>query len=335
MSALTAWPVRSPQWMLTYSGTDITSDISRMVTEVRYTDFLGGRASEVEVAIDDGAKRWQGPWYPSLGAKVSLFIGYGGETLMPCGDFEIDQIELDGPPDAFRLRCLSAYVTPAMRTRTSRAYENQSLLGIAGAIARRYGLTVVGATDPGNLAFTRVTQKNETDLAFLKRLAAAYDYCFSVRGGQLVFYARSALEAQAPVMTIARRDTERFSFENLTRATYQGAQVAYQDPSSKQLLIGSAQAATIPAGDTLKLSPRVENQRQAVLRAGAELAHSNRRFLSARILTPGTTALLAGNTIALSGWGAFDAAYLIESAHHRLSRAAGYTTEIEVRRVDY
>lgn len=45
MSASIAYPVRSPSWVLTYQGVNITTDISRMVLSIEYVDELGGRAS--------------------------------------------------------------------------------------------------------------------------------------------------------------------------------------------------------------------------------------------------------------------------------------------------
>jgi phage protein D len=48
---------------------------------------------------------------------------------------------------------------------------------------------------------------------------------------------------------------------------------------------------------------------------------------------PGNAGLVAGNNVQLSGWGALDGKYLIETAQHRLGRAAGYSTSIAARRV--
>jgi Bacteriophage probable baseplate hub protein len=334
MSAAVGYPVRSPRWILNYAGRDISADISRMVISIAYHDYLASRAGEIEVELEDRARRWQGPWYPALGDRLNLLIGYSGEPLLPCGDFEIDQLELDGPPDVFRLRCLAAYITPAMRTPNSVAYENQSLLQIASTVASKYQLTVVGVADPLNPLFARVTQNRESDLAFLRRLATAHGYDFTVRGSELVFYSRSALEAQPPLMTVTRGGVERFAFENRTRQVYKAAQVVYQDPASRRLIAQTVTAANIPTGDTCKLTTRCEDTQQATLKAQAALHNGNSWFTHARLTMPGTTELSAGNTIALAGWSSFDGVYLIEAAQHLLNRRSGYSTEAEVRRVN-
>ncbi|MGH7906058.1 MAG: phage protein D, partial [Candidatus Binataceae bacterium] len=42
---------------------------------------------------------------------------------------------------------------------------------------------------------------------------------------------------------------------------------------------------------------------------------------------PGTTAVAAGSAITISGFGAYDGKYLIQSARHQLTRMRGYVTE--------
>ncbi|HVA80976.1 MAG TPA: hypothetical protein VNF29_08625 [Candidatus Binataceae bacterium] len=300
---------------------------------ITYIDRLGGASGELCVEVEDHMQRWQGPWYPALGDNLDVSIGYRGGQLLECGAFQVDDLELQGPPDVFRLRCLAAYITPAMRTRTSAAYEGQTLLGIAGTIAGKYGMALVSAPGLVDVRFGRVTQRDESDLAFLARLATEFDYDFTVRGGQMVFYSRTALEGGPAVATIVRTAVERFEFRNRTHRVYSLASAAYFNPSAKQLIAQSTSAVpAMPSGDTLKIIARCENATQAGLRAAAGLHRYNRFFICARLLSPGNPALVAGSNVWLSGWGTFDGLYLIETARHRVSRAGGYTTELETRR---
>ncbi|MBF6569060.1 MAG: hypothetical protein IVW54_09305 [Candidatus Binataceae bacterium] len=333
MNAAVAYPVPSPNWILTYTGQNITADISSMVLSISYIDHLSSRAGELEILVEDSSRQWQGAWYPALGDEVNLLIGYRNAPLLPCGDFEIDQLELDGPPDSFRMRCLSAYITPAMRTRNTFIYENQSLLAIAATVAQKYQLQVVGIADAINPVFSRIVQKHESDVEFLNRIAREHDYDFTVRGSQLIFYFRAALAAEVPQITLTRSDVERFSFQNRTRHIYKAAQLNYFDPDTRQLISQSAEAAGIPTGDTIKLVARCDNGQQALLKAQAALDEANSSFIHATFLLPGNTALSAGNTVALSGWGSFDGRYLAVQTEHLLNRKSGYTTKLIMRRV--
>ena len=336
MAASASYIVRSPQWIFSYLGVNVTADVSEMVLAIRYVDRLDGASGELEVELEDSTKRWQGPWYPTLGDIVGLQIGYSGEALLDCGEFQIDELQLDGPPDVMRLRCLAAYITPAMRTANTVAYENMGIVEIAAQIAAKYGLTLVAASSESqnDLVFARITQRRETDLEFLKRLAREHNFDFSVRAGQLIFYERPALESAPAVDAITRPDTVRFSFRNRTRRIYEGAEFSYFDPDTKQLISQSVAAdASAPTGDTLKIVARCENVQQAGVKAEALLHLHNMVLVDASLDGPGNAVLVAGNNVQLSGWGALDGRYLIETAQHHLARARGYTTSIAARRV--
>ena len=245
MTAAIAYPVRSPNWMLSYSGINITADISRMVLSIKYVDELGGRSGELEIELEDRDRRWQGGWFPQQGDVVGLLIGYTGELLLQCGDFQIDDLEIEGPPDVFHLRCLPAWITPSLRTCNSLGYENQTLLQIATTIAGRHGMTVVGAPNQVDVSYLRITQKQESDLEFLRRVAIEHDYDFTIRGAQLVFYSRTLLESQPAALTLHRNAVERFSFVAKTHRIYKQAQTAYFDPQSKQLYSQTAEASFV------------------------------------------------------------------------------------------
>jgi phage protein D len=334
MTAAIAYSVRSPNWILTYQGVNITADISHVVLSISYVDELGGRSGELEIEIEDRERRWQGPWFPQQGDVVSLWIGYRGELMLPCGDFQVDDLELEGPPDVFHLRCLPAWITPSLRTSNSFGYENQTLLQIANTIAARHGMAVVGAPSQLDVSYLRITQKKETDLEFLHRVAIEHNYDFTIRGAQLVFYSRTELEAQPAALTLSRKAVERFSFISKTHQIYKQAQAAYFDPYGKQLYAQTALTNPVVAtGDILKVVARCENGQQALDRASAALPETNRLLVTCRLVTPGTTLLVAGNNVALSGWNVMDGTYMTERARHHLSRVTGYVTEADLSMV--
>lgn len=363
-------PIRHPAFTLTYAGQNITTDITAMVIELTYSDTSGaytrgrGRhhhkeADEIEVTLEDRDRRWQGSWYPQQGDTVSLQMGYETEPYLNCGTFQVDELELTGPPDTFHIKCISAAITPSLRTKRSFAYENVTLLDVANVVAARNGLTVVNAQQTQNISWQRITQHHETDLAFLRRLALAHNYDFTVRNNQLVFYDRTTLEQSAPVLTVLRTQTKAFEFRDKTQAVYEQAQVAYQNPQQKALLtaLSSTPSGDIflnpqdvaaneafpgtsldvftlkSVGDNLFIPMRVENQQQAKLKADSALHDANMLQITGRLELEGTTLLVAGVNITISGFKNFDGNYHITASTHRLDRSTGYSTEIEVRQL--
>ena len=334
MGAAIAYPVKSQHWILTYQGMNITADISGMVLSIRYLDELGGRSGELDIELEDRERRWQGGWFPQQGDRATLLIGYAGEPLLPCGDFQVDELTLEGPPDVFHLRCLPAWITPSLRTRNSFGYENQTPLQVGAAVAARHGMVLVGVPSAQQPAYQRITQNAETDLHFLRRLAIEHNYDFTVRGTQLIFYSRTALESQPPVLTLSRQNVTAFRFAARTYRTYRQAQAAYFDSGTKQLYSQTAFASpAVASGDVLKLVRRCENGQQALERAASSLHEENRLLTTAHIAAPGTPLMVAGNIVALSGWKVMDGNYIVERAAHTLSRDSGYVTEADLRKV--
>lgn len=220
-----------PIWVISYEGEEISSSIAPMVTGVSYTDHVHGKSDEVELVVEDGDRRWRNLWYPSEGDRIDLKIGWEGQPLLNCGQFEIDEIETQHSPRAATIRGLAVPISAPLRTAVSTAYEDTTLREIVESIASARGLTVVGTIE--EIPFRRVTQAHETDVGFLRRLAERFGYAFSVRGEQLVFYRLLDLEAEDPVLTIGESDLLPGSvFRGKAQDTYAACELTYFDPET-------------------------------------------------------------------------------------------------------
>jgi hypothetical protein len=298
-----------------------------MTTLIEWSDRLGGAAGAIRLGFEDTSGVWRSSWYPTTGSVVSLKLGYSSSVAVDCGDFEIDEVELESAPDRIEIRAISAIITDAIRTANTAAFESTTVAGVANAIAQKYGLEFISAQSPTDVFFKRITQRYETDLQFLDRLAREFGYEFTIRGRQMVFYSRAALESVGAAVRIKRIETLRAAITDRTRRVYSSSSVAYQNGDLKTLFSGFA-AASEATADTLKIVTRCENAAQASARALASLRRQNARSRTVWLEVPGNPAIVAGIVIALNGWGVFDANYLVESATHRITPHSGYTTTV-------
>lgn len=327
--------VPTPKVVVVYAGKDITRDVSLSLVEVNYSDFMAGESDSVELVLEDVDRRWQNAWYPQHGDAVSVQLGYDDGPLLSCGDFEVDEVELDGPPDVVRIKALAAGVKRSVRTRNGRAYEDTTLADIAATIARRNKMELVGEIEP--VKISRITQVYETDLAFLVRVSEQFGYSFSVRGSKLCFFKRSALKGAQAALTVDRTGVSRYRFRDKVHGVATAATVAYHDPHAKRTRKHQVKdvqgAVSRHSADTLKLNVRAENDQQAQLKAGAALDRANEDQTGASLTMFGTVKLVAGVNVQLTGFGRMDGKYTVTQSRHRFARSSGYTTEVDVKRV--
>ncbi|EED7274011.1 phage late control D family protein [Salmonella enterica subsp. salamae] len=344
MAAVTGMtaPVPQPAYRLVYNRKDITHDVSVYVTSVSYTDRLSGESDEIQVDLEDSEGRWWDAWYPGKGDTLTLQMGYAGEPLRECGTFSIDEIELSGPPDSVSLRGLATSVTVAMRTKVSRGFENTTLAAIAQRIAGKHRLQLQGQIEP--LTLDRVTQYDETDLAFLKRLARDYGYLVKVTHTHVIFSSLDKLRDAPPTFTFTRPDISRYSLRDTINRIYKGAKHRSQNSRTKQVVtyqadggestttVSTATRGKNTSADTLTLSGRSGNQGTAARRTRAALNLKNQYQKVATLSMAGNIRLRAGHNVTLTGFGASDGKWLTGSVRHSMTRSCGYTMDVEVAR---
>ncbi|EBX7334615.1 phage protein D [Salmonella enterica subsp. enterica serovar Sandiego] len=335
-------PVPQPAYRLVYNQKDITHDVSVYVTSVSYTDKLSGESDEIQVDLEDSEGRWRDAWYPGKGDTLTLMMGYAGEPLRECGTFSIDEIELSGPPDSVSLRGLATSVTVAMRTKISRGFENTTLAAIAQRIAGKHHLQLQGQIEP--LMLDRVTQYDETDLAFLKRLARDYGYLVKVTHTHVIFSSLDKLRDTASAFTFTRPDIIRYSLRDTINRIYKNAKHRNQNSRTKRVVTyqadGEESATTVSttmrgqntSADTLTLSGRTGSQGVASRRTHAALSLKNQYQKVATLSMEGNIRLRAGHNVTLTGFGVSDGKWLTGSVRHSMTRSGGYIMDVEVAR---
>lgn len=326
-------PVKKPVWHLILQGKDITERITPYVLSCTYTDPLEGEAAEIDITLEDKDDWWKDAWLPQKGDTVSLALGYEGERLLECGEFQLDELEFSGPPDTVTIRSMAAPVKPELRTARSFAYENTTLAAVAQKVARRHGLIIVGTVP--DVQLQRITQHKETDLTFLRRIAGEYGYVFSLRGKKLVWHDQEILDGVAPVITVTRKMLAgSYSFRTKSARIYRGVRVTYWNAKLKKdvtstITIAQPGVKWGGSGDVLTLVERCQSRAQAKLKAKAALRRANGRQTEGSITVYGTRLLIAGANLQTDGWGKLDNTYQVVKSIHRIDRSGGYKTTAE------
>jgi hypothetical protein len=317
-----------PTYKIEYNNKNITKDVSDYVLSIEYSDYEHGQSDEITITFEDSESLWNGAWIPSKGDALRLCVGYVGEQMLNCGAFEIDEIEYNAPPDTVIVKALATGIKKSFRQPNSVGYENKTLQQIASEVAKRHNLTLVGEIE--NIKVERITQNQERDLSFLKRLAEQYGYIFKIADGNLVFYKTEKLISAKSAKILYKTDLSSISLREKTSHAYKSVSVTYKNPKTGKIVSATAKNDKCVKGDTLKLDSRCENKQQALVKANAALQKGN-YTIEGTLNLPGNPFLVAGLNVEVKDIGHFSGKYHIVEAHHIIDKTSGYATSLEVK----
>lgn len=265
----------------------------------------------------------------------------GKDSVLECGDFELDTVDYSGPPDSLTLKATSLPFRSAIRqTKRSKAWAGYHLSGIAREIAQKNGMAYLydSATDP---EINRAEQANQSDISFLSALCSRYGISIKASGRLLVLYDAAKQEAKNAVKTITKGKSGGYLQYKLRSGSadteYNCCHVKYTNPATGSVIEYSytPESETKKSSDevkTLEITSKVHSIAEAKALAEKMLRLQNKYAYSADFTFPGDPLLCAGCTVLLKGWGLFDGKYSISQAKHSIGRS-GYTTATKLRKI--
>lgn len=213
----------APAYMLTLEREDITQNFSDRLIGLTMTDNRGFEADQLDIVLDDTDGLVE---LPPRGASLTLWLGWQGSALINKGSFTVDEIEHRGAPDTLTIRGRSADFRGSLNSRREQSWHDTTLGVIVETIAQRNKLTASVADALKAIAIPHIDQTQESDAAFLSRLAERNGASVSVKAGKLLFLkAGSAMTASGkpiPQMAVERGDGDRHQFAIADREAYTG-----------------------------------------------------------------------------------------------------------------
>lgn len=278
------------------------------------------------------------------GAEISAVIiqknweSDGKDRVLDCGTFQIDKVDGSGPPAKVTIKAGSIPYTSTIRTqKKTKAWEKISLSAIANEIAEKNGMKCMFEST-FNPFYDRKEQFQESDIIFLQRLSKNAGVSLKVTAKIIVLFDAAEYEKKDTIRVIERgtSDVLRFSFGTSFHDTaYSSCRVKYTDSQTKQTFeatFNAPDADTNGSGQVLEVNEKVSSNAEAKTLAEKRLREKNQQEYNASFDLVGDVRLVAGVTVKIVGYGAFDGKYIIESASHSVS-SSGYKTSIKLRRV--
>lgn len=332
---------RRTETIVEFEGVNISKDINKDLLSITYTDNEEDKADDIQLSISDTEGHWI-KWLAqkSKGATIRVLImqknwhSDGKSKLLDCGTFELDTIDVSGPPTLINLKGTSIPYKSTLRSqKKSRAWENTGLKNIGEDISKKNGLKCF-FDSKHNPRYARKEQVNQSDIAFLKTLCKSAGVSLKVASNAVIMFDAAEYESKDAVRSIqnGKSDVLSYSFStSFNDAAYDKSHVVYTKPNGKKIEYTYKPRRPPGSGQTLEIREKVKDREEARQLAMKRLREKNKKEFTASFTLVGDVNLVAGVTVKVAGYGAFDGKYIVESAAH--SPIGGYTTNIKLRKV--
>ncbi|MDD3669547.1 MAG: contractile injection system protein, VgrG/Pvc8 family [Alphaproteobacteria bacterium] len=321
----------TPNFKILADKTDITDLLNGRLLSLAITDEIGLASDSLTLELDDRDSVLE---IPPRGAEMEAFLGYGERYSM--GKFIVDEAEIKSPPATLTItarasnsgfRDMGAFKSPR-----SYSWQEYTLLGIVQTIAKRYGLAESVADEYRKILVKHLDQTDESDCAFIQRLAADYGASVKIAGGRLLFIEPLSGKfpdgTPMPAIPIKTEEICGYQMRLAERGKYEKVVAKYYDfdlAEEQKVSAGSGSPA-------FTLRDTFTSRSQAMARAKQKLAEiaSGTRTLSLDLI--GNPLLSAESVVELPNLRPEIAGrWVVKSARHTLS-ASGYKTTIEATR---
>lgn len=277
------------------------------------------------------------------GTKISASIvlknanNDGKDEVLDCGLFELDSIDMQGPPSTLTIKGTSlSYSSTIRQTLKSKSWENITLSAIAKEIANANGMSTLFES-ANNPKYSRVEQYKMSDIAFLQKLCHDAGCSLKATNNIIVIFDQAEYESKTAVKTIrfgAEGGYTKYKLSTKENSCYTSCRV-YCTTSSGAVISATEYASNYREGSDGQQCLEV-NQKVSSIAEAQQLAHKylrlhNKFETQATFTFPGNPALVAGSTMVLENFGMWDGVYIIRQAKHTVS-SSGYTTEVTLRK---
>ncbi len=321
----------TPQYQITVNNADITKQINTRLLSVNVTDEIGIVSDTLSICLDNRNGVLE---IPPCGATITLSMGY--EELYPMGTFIVDEIEISSPPSAMTITARASDPTTgsisSFNACTSRSWEQQTISAIVQEIASIYGMESETAPQYGNILINTIEQTDESDCAFLQRLATEYGGAIKIAGSKILliepFSGKFPNGTSMPVIKIKESEIISFKMRISQRNAYGSVSAKYYD-------FDAATEQEITVGDkspVYTIRDIYSSAQQAQLSAQTKLNEIITGSYSLSLEIIGNALLGAESVVDISTrYDEIRGRWVIKSARHCLSNS-GYKTSLELNK---
>lgn len=220
----------TPVAKLTINGKPFNTDALSRIISISLTDKSGFEADELTVNLSDHDGKLA---LPPKSAEITIALGYIETGIVDKGSYKITEVSWSGAPDTLHITAQSADTSDRFSEAKEKSWHKTSLKEIIESIAAANGYTPIIGKAYQDEKIDHIDQSNESDAAFLSRLAERYDAIATVKHGRLLFVssgeATTASGQPLPTIRITRNSGDQYTFRYSNTESYNAVRAYYID----------------------------------------------------------------------------------------------------------
>lgn len=313
----------TPGFRIEANGGDITKLIADRLISMRLNEQAEQQSDSLEISLDDRDKRVP---VPANGTWLRVWLGYSKPVYM--GAFAVDEVELSAGPRSMVIKATASNTAPTLqKEQRTKSWHGTTLGAVVQEIAGRHNVVPVIKGSLASQQIKHEDQTNESDQAFLTRLAEKFKATIKPADGKLVVVPRASAD-NAGNVTIKLEEVTNWRATLKNRGAYGGVKARYLDRATNK-------EKTVSAGESGGALPVFEEKQLHKTQAEAQKAAES-RLQSLRagevrvsITLPGRPDVNAEGLVTLQGFrGEVDGTWNVKQVTHDLS-GSGYVTTVE------
>ncbi|WP_373747203.1 contractile injection system protein, VgrG/Pvc8 family [Neisseria dentiae] len=254
----------TPVAVLTINGKPFGTDALSRIISLSLTDKRGFEADELNITLSDSDGLLA---LPPKGAEITVALGYMETGVVDKGSYKIAEVTWSGAPDTVAITAHAAEIAEKFAESVEKSWHRQPLKTIITQIAQKHGYQPVVGKAFESEQVEHIDQSNESDAAFLTRLAQRYDAIATVKGGRLLFVsageATTAKGEPLPAVALTRSAGDSFTFRYSSTESYNAVRAYYTDKKTgKKKEVVIAEGNYDPVKKTVTVTRKYKTKRK-------------------------------------------------------------------------
>jgi phage protein D len=316
-----------PAFRIEANGGDITKLIADRLISMRLNEQAEQQSDSLEISLDDRDKCVP---VPANGTWLRVWLGYssGGRKPVYMGAFAVDEVELSMGPRSMVIKATASNTAPTLqKEQRTKSWHDTTLGAVVQEIAGRHNVVPVIKGQLASIQIKHEDQTNESDQAFLTRLAEKFKATIKPADGKLVVVPRASAD-NAGNVTIKQEEVTNWRATLKNRGAYGGVKARYLDRTlNKEKTVSAGQSSgALPVFEEKQL---FKTQAEAQKAAESRLQSLRAGEVRVSITLPGRPDVNAEGLVTLQGFRSeVDGTWNVKQVTHDLS-GSGYLTTVE------